>query len=299
MTSLNEQDWLGKAIARRSIGSFVFVQHLYPRFSERGPHRHPWLHLSIVQRGYYDRRLGKRVSNYRSGDVALLTTDESHTDSYSLGTKCLHLVIPSDFETQLTRDFAGRGRAPIDPVHPINAAFSVALYREFKTSDGHSPFVIVSLLLDLVSRELGITTERSRLRPPWLRVLLEYLEETSDQSWSLINIAQEIRVHPVYLCRAFSEHFGMTLGRYVRELRILRGWQLVSLGHGGKIAEIANETGFSDESHFSRAFKRVYKTPPGRYRQNTERLIPFNSPCDSLWHPQQSLAMRKAFKCWM
>ena len=32
------------------------------------------------------------------------------------------------------------------------------------------------LLLDLVSRELGITTERSRLRPPWLRVLLEYLD---------------------------------------------------------------------------------------------------------------------------
>lgn len=54
----------------------------------------------------------------------------------------------------------------------------------------------------------------------------------------------------------------MTLGQYVRGLRILRGWQLLSLGHGGTIAEIANETGFSDESHFSRAFTRVYGTPP-------------------------------------
>jgi AraC-like DNA-binding protein len=282
MTSANAQGWLGKAVARKDISGFVFVQHLYPQFSERGQHSHPWLHLSIVQRGHYVRSLGKRVNQYCAGDVALLTTDERHTDSYALGTKCLHLVISADFETQLTRDFVGRGRAPIDPVHPINAAFSVALYREFKNADGHSRFVIESLLLDLVSRELGITTERSRLRPPWLRLLLEYLDETYNQSWSLTNVARKIGIHPVYLCRAFSEHFGMTLGQYVRELRILRGWQLLSLGRGGTIAEIANEAGFSDESHFSRTFTRVYGTPPGRYRRNTARLIRFNSLRDSL-----------------
>lgn len=240
------------------------------------------MHLSVVLRGHCERSLGKRVSRYRSGDFALLTTDERHTDSYSPGTKCLHLVISSDLETQLTRDFARHGRAPIDPVHPINAAFSVALYHEFKNADGHSGFVIESLLFDLVSRELGITTQRSRLRPPWLRVLLEYLDETYDQSWSLNNMAREVGVHPVYLCRAFSEHFGLTLGQYVRELRILRGWQLLCLGHGGKIAEIASETGFSDESHFSRAFRGIYGTPPGQYRRNTERLIQFNSLRDSL-----------------
>ena len=282
MTNPNAQDWLGKAVVRRNIGSFVFVQHSYPQFSGRGQHSHPWLHLSIVQRGHYERRLGKRVSQYRSGAMALLATDESHTDSYAVGTKCLHLVIPSDFETQLSRDFARRERTAIDPIHPINAAFSVALYREFTNADRHSDIVIESLLLDLLSRELGITTERSRLRPPWLRFLLEYLDETFDQSWSLTNISREIGIHPVYLCRAFSEHFGMTLGQYVRELRILRGWQLVSLDHGGKIAEIANETGFSDESHFSRAFRRVYGTPPDRYRRNTGRLMRFNFPCDPL-----------------
>ena len=282
MTNPHSQRWLGKAVARKDIGGFVFVQHVYPQFSEKGQHCHPWLHLSVVQGGHYDRSLGKKVSHYRSGDVALLTTDENHTDSYASGTKCLHLIIPSDFERQLTCDLTGRGRAPIDPAHPINASFSVALYREFKNADDHSRFIIESLLLDLVSRELAITTERSRLRPPWLRVLLEYLDETYDQSWSLTDIAREIGVHPVYLCRAFSEHFGMTLGQYVRELRILRGWQLLSIGHCGKIAEIANEAGFSDESHFSRAFTRVYGTPPGRYRRNTERLIWFNFPRDPL-----------------
>jgi AraC family transcriptional regulator len=164
------------------------------------------------------------------------------------------------------RDFAWRGRAPVDPIHPINAAFSVSLYREFKNADADSTFVLESILFDLVSRELGIAAERSRLRPPWLRVVLEYLDDMYEHPWSLTTLARELDVHPVYLCRAFSEHFGTTLGQYVRSLRISRGWQLLSVGHGGNISDIANEMGFADESHFSRAFTKVYGMPPGRYR---------------------------------
>ena len=237
MTSANAQDWLGTVIARKSIGGFVFVQHVYSRLSERGQHSHPWLHLSIVQRGQYERTLGRSASHYRSGDVTLLTTDERHADSYLPGTKCLHLVIPSSFEARLMRDFTWRGRAPLDPIHPINAAFSVSLYREFKNAADDSTFVLESILLDLVSRELGIAAERSRLRPPWLRILLEYLDDMYEHQWSLTTLARELDVHPVYLCRGFSEHFGITLGQYVRGLRILRGWQLLSVGHGGNISE--------------------------------------------------------------
>src|SRR5215471_13342252 len=99
MTRSRAQDWLGRAVASRNIGSFVFVQHFYPQFSERGQHCHPWLHLSIVQRGHYERTFGKRVSHYRSGDMALLTTDESHTDSYSPGTNLsLAMRKPSNAE---------------------------------------------------------------------------------------------------------------------------------------------------------------------------------------------------------
>jgi AraC-like DNA-binding protein len=267
MANSSAQDWLGKAVSRKAVSHFIFVQHLYPRLSERHKHTHPWLHLSIVQRGLYARSLGKKISHYRAGTMALLATDESHTDSYAPGTKCLHMVIPSHLETRLILDFASRSRTPLTPVHPINVECSVALYREFKQPDSHSPFVIEAVLLDLMSRELGLAVERSRFRPPWIRTVLQYLDETYDQPWSLTDVAREMGVHPVYLCRAFSEHLGMTLGQYVRKLRVLRGWQLLSIGNDGKIAEIANESGFADESHFSREFRQAYGIPPRRYSQ--------------------------------
>src|SRR5262252_8068008 len=86
-----------------------------------------------------------------------------------------------------------------------------------------SPMVVEALLLDLMSRHLDVLRERSVARPKWLITLLDYLDDTFEQEWTLANMAAEVGVHPVYLCRVFSEHFDCTLGEYIRRLRVLRG----------------------------------------------------------------------------
>jgi AraC family transcriptional regulator len=96
--------------------------------------------------------------------------------------------------------------------------------------------------------------------------LLEYLDDTFQDDWSLQTIAREMCVHPVYLCRAFSRHFHCTLGEYIRELRTLRAWQLIGLGHAS-IADVASHSGFADQSHLNRAFRRRFGVSPGEYRR--------------------------------
>jgi YesN/AraC family two-component response regulator len=63
----------------------------------------------------------------------------------------------------------------------------------------------------------------------WLGSLLDYLDDTFEQEWSLQNMAAEMGVHPVYLCRTFSEHFDCTLGEYIRKQRVLRAWRYLQL----------------------------------------------------------------------
>ena len=103
--------------------------------------------------------------------------------------------------------------------------------------------------------------------------LLDYLDDTFEQEWSLHNLAAEMGVHPVYLCRTFSEHFDCTLGEYIRKLRMLRGWQLLTIGDG-TLAEVASQSGFADQSHFTRLFKKQFGLTPGEYR----RLSPPDAP---------------------
>src|SRR5215471_3356414 len=89
---------LGRTLQRKEIGSFVFVHHDYPSQAARATHSHPWLHLTIVCRGLYSRTLGQQTFDYKAGALTFLQTDESHTDCYAPGSKCLHVVIPRNLE---------------------------------------------------------------------------------------------------------------------------------------------------------------------------------------------------------
>jgi AraC family transcriptional regulator len=265
-------DPLGRVLDRKKIGSFVFVSHHYPKLAERASHSHPWLHLTLVLRGHYSRKLGRRTAHYQAGSLSFLQTNDSHTDSYAPGSKCLHVVIPAEVEERLTRDFGMQGTAGEVPPS-LSARFSIALQSEFRRADPESPLIVEALLCDLVSRHLNIIRDRSSARPRWLGALLDYLDDTFEQEWSLQNMAAEMGVHPVYLCRTFPEHFDCTLGEYIRKQRVLRAWQLLAIGDS-TLAEIASQSGFADQSQFTRAFKNHFGITPGEYR----RLSPPDAP---------------------
>jgi AraC family transcriptional regulator len=259
-------DPLGRVLDRKKIGSFVFVSHHYPKLAGRASHSHPWLHLTTVCRGNYCRKLGRRTDNYQVGSLTFLQTNESHTDSYAPGSKCLHVVIPSEVEQRLTRDFGIQGT--VGQISPsLSARFSIALQGEFRRADSDSPLIVEALLFDLVSRHLNIIRDRSSARPRWLGSLLDYLDDTFEQEWSLQNMAAEMGVHPVYMCRTFSEHFDCTLGEYIRKQRVLRAWQLLAMGDS-TLAEIASQSGFADQSHLTRAFKNHFGVTPGEWRRH-------------------------------
>jgi AraC-like DNA-binding protein len=75
-------------------------------------------------------------------------------------------------------------------------------------------------------------------------------------------------VHPSYLSREFSKYFDdLSFGDYIRKLRIEKAIVLLS-DPKYTLAEIAYLTGFSDQSHFNRIFKRHTGKNPSEYRKS-------------------------------
>jgi AraC family transcriptional regulator len=84
-------------------------------------------------------------------------------------------------------------------------------------------------------------------------------------------LAAAVNVHPVYLCRAFRAAYGTTPGEYLRRLRI--EWAERTLAHSDRpLAAIAAEAGFSDQSHFTREFRRHTGLTPARFRAHHRAL---------------------------
>ena len=66
-----------------------------------------------------------------------------------------------------------------------------------------------------------------------------------------------------HLLRKFQKYFGLPPHTYQIQNRIKRAKKL--LQQGSKILDVALDSGFHDQSHFHRHFKRAMGVTPGTY----------------------------------
>ncbi|MFE4258277.1 AraC family transcriptional regulator [Streptomyces sp. NPDC056883] len=99
------------------------------------------------------------------------------------------------------------------------------------------------------------------------RSLRELLDERAAGGLSLEEAAGLLQAHPAHLVRAFSGAFGIAPHQYLVSRRVSLARRL--LLDGRPAAEVAVAAGFYDQSHFTRHFKRVVGTTPGRYARSS------------------------------
>jgi AraC family transcriptional regulator len=106
--------------------------------------------------------------------------------------------------------------------------------------------------------------------PRWLRRVWDLLTERCTEALTLADLAAEARVHPGYLTCAFRRHFGCTVGEYLRRQRVTLACRHLA-GSDTPLADVALLTGFADQSHFTRTFKRQLGLTPAAYRKMASR----------------------------
>ena len=101
--------------------------------------------------------------------------------------------------------------------------------------------------------------------PAWLRSAEELLRTRLGDCIGLSELAELVGVHAAHLARSFRVRYGVSVGEYGRRVRI--EWAAAEVARGDRpLAEIAVETGFADQSHFTRLFKRHMGTTPAKFR---------------------------------
>lgn len=99
--------------------------------------------------------------------------------------------------------------------------------------------------------------------PLAVRCAKEYLVEHFNHNVSLDELARISHLSPFHLLRVFRNTVGLPPHEYLINLRIERAKLLLKKGHA--IAQVAYHTGFTDQSHFHRQFKRLVGVTPGLY----------------------------------
>ncbi|HKG22561.1 MAG TPA: AraC family transcriptional regulator [Blastocatellia bacterium] len=98
----------------------------------------------------------------------------------------------------------------------------------------------------------------------------EYLIEYHAENIFLEHLAHTVGLSPFHFSRLFSEQVGMPPHAFQTQVRISRAKTL--LLEGWSISQVASRTGFADQSHLTRHFKRLVGITPGRYQQSSKNV---------------------------
>lgn len=118
---------------------------------------------------------------------------------------------------------------------------------------------------------LKLLSSREKQPPKWVTELREIIQDHLDAQYYNIDLKQvsdEVDLNASYLSREFSKYFDdKNFAEYIRSARIEKAIALLA-NKEYTLTEIAYLTGFSDQSHFTRIFKRTTGQNPSFYRKH-------------------------------
>jgi AraC family transcriptional regulator len=261
--NLARNEFFGVRVAARQIGGFALSLTRYS-----APvipwHGHEEAYLTFVMSGRYRERLRGGARDCLSRALVLHPAGERHADELATrAAVCLNL----HFDRSWLRALASRGdsfeRSAV-LFTPSTSAIGARLAREFRRNDDLSAIAVEGLLLELFAEAARSSCLGTRA-PSWLRKAHAILGSRFAAPPTLRTLAAEVCVHPVHLARAFRQHYGCTVGDFVRDRRV--SFAKERIRSGTPLAEVAAEAGFADQSHFTRTFRIATGMTPAEFRR--------------------------------
>jgi AraC family transcriptional regulator len=139
---------------------------------------------------------------------------------------------------------------------------------ESRRDDAASALSVEGLMLQMLGAFGRIAAGLSaQPAPPWLRAAEEILRSKFRSPPTTQELAAIVGVHRAHLARAFRSHHGQTVGEFVLRHRVDYACKAI-LCSRRSLTDIAIESGFFDQSHFTKTLRRITGVTPARFRQS-------------------------------
>jgi AraC-like DNA-binding protein len=246
------------------------MNHDYP------PHVHEEYSVLLVLQGTETHICRGESYTAFPGSLMLNNADEAHSSSSAkteyrivrIGRKALSRigveVVGSKFETPY---FA-------DPVVKDSTSFRLLLELHLKLEQSmsfleqESEFIsTMGLLISRLNRNHS-TAQRLGRETHHTSLVRDYLKSHYAENVSLSQLTALTNLSPFYLLRVFRNHVGFPPHEYQTQVRIAHARKLIR--DGNSISQVALETGFFDQSHLSRNFRRIVGMTPGQYSSQSK-----------------------------
>lgn len=245
------------------------ITHDYP------PHIHEAFCLVIVLRGTETHICRGKSFQAVSGNLLVINANEAHS-SKSVNSEYRVIYISPEELKNLASEITGRNSEKpyfSEPIIKDSETFQSLLDFHLKLEQKVSPLELESEYLSVIGRLIErqnrhhSSLESIGKEPHYVETIRDYLSANYAENISLSELASLTNLSPFHLLRVFRKQTGVPPHEFQTQLRINQASRLLRQGYS--IADAALETGFFDQSHLTRNFKRITGMTPKYYSKHS------------------------------
>jgi len=262
--------WRDEELENLELLRATYVTHSFT------PHFHEGFAIGVIQAGVETFSYRKKRYFSTPGALVLINPGEIHTGEAAVAQGWTYRMLypEASILQQTASDLAGRQRdvpffpSPVvydDHIAQLILKLHLALEDE-TTSILQRESLLLWTLGQLIVRHADDRPASGQVQAERAAVqaVRDFLDAHYADNVSLATLAAQVNLSPFHLLRVFKQETGLSPHTYLTQTRIWRARKLLLAGF--PIADVAAQTGFADQSHLTRRFKRVVGVTPGQYR---------------------------------
>lgn len=238
------------------------------------PHMHDTYAIGVMESGGATCESRGRETTHAPGDLITINPEQVHTGEplSAEGWSYRMLYIPRGMMARVTGDdalprFASTGTADLELSTCIARVHALL---EQGTDPLHQEAALLAILHAVCERHAQSRSFVPAIASPHaLHRVREFIDAHFAEPVCLADLAFVAEMSAFHLIRQFRRYHGVPPHRYLDLVRVQRA--KLMLQQGARISDTAFATGFSDQSHLTRQFKRVVGVTPGSYAKSYNR----------------------------
>lgn len=183
---------------------------------------------------------------------------------------------PANLSPEMARlhALAENRNAPVLFSDQLVGAAAMQLVNELQKQQQDNQAFVKRLAIVMLEQSWRVMTEVAiggcdprHIHYPRLQTVLGYIHENLAAELSAAALAQQAGVSLAHLRRFFFEAMGLPVHRYVMRKRLDEARKLLAMTTL-PISRVAQDCGFSSQSHLTACFRKEFSAPPAQFRKH-------------------------------